>query len=52
MWLGHESPTTTHHYLEADLMMKQQALGCLEEPHQRIRRCRHDDQLLQFLESL
>ncbi|PNW30493.1 UNVERIFIED_CONTAM: integrase, partial [Euhalothece sp. KZN 001] len=49
MWLGHESPTTTHHYLEANLMMKQQALGCLEEPHQRIRRCRHDDQLLQFL---
>ncbi len=26
LWLGHESPNTTHLYVEADLMMKRQAL--------------------------
>jgi hypothetical protein len=26
MWLGHESPSTTHGYVEADLAMKERAL--------------------------
>jgi integrase/recombinase XerD len=26
LWLGHESPSTTHHYLQADLAMKKQVL--------------------------
>jgi integrase/recombinase XerD len=32
LWLGHESVTTTHHYLEADLNMKEQALATLQPP--------------------
>ena len=27
LWLGHESPTTTHRYVEADLAMKERALA-------------------------
>jgi hypothetical protein len=27
LWLGHESPTTTHQYVEANLAMKEKALG-------------------------
>jgi integrase len=30
LWLGHESPTTTHHYVEADLAMKDRALARLK----------------------
>jgi len=29
LWLGHESPATTHHYLELDLKMKRQCLAKL-----------------------
>jgi integrase len=39
LWLGHESPTTTHQYIEADLAMKERALAKLHEPgrsHQNI----------------
>lgn len=25
LWLGHESPTTTHQYVEANLTMKEKA---------------------------
>lgn len=32
LWLGHENPTTTHHYVEADLAMKDRALARLQEP--------------------
>ncbi|CAG1022114.1 hypothetical protein MTYM_01491 [Methylococcales bacterium] len=32
LWLGHESPTTTHQYVEADLAMKERALAKLHEP--------------------
>jgi integrase/recombinase XerD len=35
LWLGHECPTTTHRYVEADLAMKQRTLARLEEPTQR-----------------
>jgi len=30
LWLGHESPTTTHQYVEADLVMKEKALARLQ----------------------
>ena len=35
LWLGHESPTTTHQYVEADLAMKEKALGRLQDPRRR-----------------
>ena len=52
LWLGHESLTTTHMYMEADLSMKQRALSTLEEPSTRAHRYRPSDKLLQFLEAL
>jgi integrase len=38
LWLGHESTTTTHRYVEADLAMKEKALARLEAPDTKIRR--------------
>jgi integrase/recombinase XerD len=32
LWLGHETPATTHPYVEADLTMKEQALKRVAEP--------------------
>jgi len=32
LWLGHESPLTTHQYLEADLEMKKKILSHLASP--------------------
>jgi len=52
LWLGHESPVTTHMYVEADLAMKEQALAKIAEPSTRWTRYRPDDRLLAFLESL
>ena len=52
LWLGHESPTTTHRYVEADLAMKEEALGRLEAPDSRIRRYQAPDSLIRFLQTL
>jgi site-specific recombinase XerD len=52
LWLGHESPTTTHQYVEADLAMKERALARLKEPDQKIKRYRASDALLEFLKTL
>lgn len=52
LWLGHESPNTTHRYVEADLAMKQKALARLDEPATRMRRYRPPDPLLSFLQQL
>ena len=52
LWLGHESPVTTHHYVEADLAMKDRALARLQDPNTKIRRYRAPDSLLQFLKTL
>jgi len=52
LWLGHESPTTTHMYVEADLAMKQRALEKLDEPSVRKGRFRVNDDLLKFLDGL
>jgi integrase len=52
LWLGHESPTTTHHYVEADLAMKERALARLQEPDTNIHRYHATDSLLEFLKTL
>jgi integrase/recombinase XerD len=52
LWLGHESPSTTHMYIEADLSMKERALNRLKAPATKSRRYKPPDQLLQFLSSL
>ena len=52
LWLGHESPITTHHYVEADLTMKERALAKLHEPDVKIQRYRAPDSLINFLKSL
>ena len=52
LWLGHESPTTTHQYVEADLAMKEKALSRLQDPNAVARRFRADDSLLDFLKTL
>lgn len=53
LWLGHESMTTTHRYVEANLEMKVQALVKLQEPDTKMRLYHPvDDALMQFLQSL
>jgi len=53
LWLGHESMTTTHRYVEANLEMKVQALEKLQEPDTKMRLYHPvDDALMQFLQSL
>ena len=52
LWLGHESPTTTHMYVEADLAMKDQALAKLHEPETQTLRYQAPDELIHFLKSL
>jgi integrase/recombinase XerD len=52
LWLGHESPTTTHRYVEADLAMKRRALAALTEPAPRDAHFTPSDDLLAFLEGL
>jgi len=52
LWLGHESPETTHQSVEADLSMKERALARLQEPEAKIRRYRAPDSLIEFLKTL
>ncbi|MDR1999814.1 MAG: site-specific integrase [Frankiaceae bacterium] len=52
LWLGHESPATTHLYLEADLATKEAALQRLASPGTTPTRFQPTDQLLTFLTSL
>lgn len=52
LWLGHESPVTTHRYVEADLAMKDRALKTLQAPSTARPRYRPKDRVLQFLQSL
>ena len=50
LWLGHESPETTHQYVEADVEMKRRILDRLDEPLvKKARKPRRDD-LLTFLD--
>jgi len=52
LWLGHESPETTHLYVEADLAMKERALKKLQGPPSKTFRFRASDRLLAFLDTL
>ena len=52
LWLGHESPTTTHEYVEADLAMKERALQAVQSPRIKQMRYRPTDRLLTFLQQL
>ena len=52
LWLGHESPVTTHQYVEADLATKEKALARLHEPDAKIQRYRAPDTLIDFLKTL
>lgn len=52
LWLGHESPATTHLYIEADLAMKERALKKLSAPPLGPPRYRASDRVLAFLEGL
>ena len=52
LWLGHESPATTHMYLEADLSMKKRTLNRLQPVGASPGRYRPPDQLMRFLQNL
>jgi len=52
MWLGHESPTTTHRYVEADLEMKRRALESVRPVNAGTKRYKVPDRLLAFLDAL
>ena len=53
LWLGHESTTTTHRYVEANLEMKKKALERLEEPNVKMNLYHpQTDELMQFLQAL
>lgn len=52
LWLGHESATTTHRYVEADLAMKEKALARLAAPDTTLRRFQAPDTLMRFLRTL
>jgi site-specific recombinase XerD len=52
LWLGHESPNTTHGYVEADLEMKRRMLEALHPPKLKRTKREPADQLLRFLQDL
>ena len=52
LWLGHESPATTHHSLEADLAAKEAVLRRLTDPTRATTRFEPSDELLTFLQGL
>jgi integrase/recombinase XerD len=52
LWLGHESPLTTHGYVELDISMKQKALDATSPPNTRKTRYHASDSLLDFLNRL
>ena len=52
LWLGHESPATTHLYVEADLAMKEKTLAKLQPPSVAKARFHATDNILTFLKSL
>jgi integrase/recombinase XerD len=52
LWLGHEDVQTTHVYLQADLAMKEKALGKVAPPETKTARFKPCDEVLAFLASL
>ena len=51
LWLGHERPTTTHMYVEADLAMKDRALARLQAPDSKVHRYRAPDRIAAVLKN-
>jgi site-specific recombinase XerD len=52
LFLGHETPKTTHLYMEASLTMKKQALEKISPPKSKRSSFQPDEALLRFLENL
>jgi site-specific recombinase XerD len=52
LWLGHQSPVTTHIYLHADMTIKERALARVTGPNTTPGRYRPADDLISFLENL
>jgi hypothetical protein len=52
LWLGHENTSTTHHYVEANLAMKEEALAKLSAIPTEDVRFRAKNDLLKFLSEL
>lgn len=52
LWLGHESPVTTHQYIELDLKMKRHCLAKLDKPKSKSKAFKPSDSLLKFLQNL
>ena len=52
LWLGHESPNTTHLYVEADLEMKRRTLDKITPTRTKRADSKPSDQLLRFLDQL
>jgi len=52
LWLGHESPETTHIYLEANLALKEKALARTRPINVKAGRYQPGDNLLHFLDAL
>ena len=52
LWLGHESPATTHQYLAADLAMKERALAAVEAPRMTATRFKPGDRSFTILRSV
>ena len=52
LWLGHENPSTTHMYVEADFAMKERALARLKPPEIKPARYRPPKALMRFLQAL
>ena len=52
LWLGHESPVTTHGYVEADLLIKEKALAQIDSPKNKKTRYQPPAAILKFLEEL
>jgi site-specific recombinase XerD len=52
LWLGHESPATTHIYVEADLKMKEDVLKLVQPVTAKQVRYKPPEGLLRFLQGL
>lgn len=52
LWLGHESPETTHQYVEADLKLKEEVLNKVKGLPVKPTRFQPKGKLLDFLDSL
>ena len=52
LWLGHESPETTHQYVEADLKMKEEVLTKAKGLPSQPARFQPKGKLLEFLDNL